>query len=95
MPQFILRIIACIILLFSILFMPFWTSAILALAAMVYFSFFWEAALLFLLSDFLYGAAENRFLGVVFLSFIIFILLLLLTEFFKKSLNFNLNNYKK
>jgi len=83
-----LRILASIILLFSILFLPFWLSVILALAGMIYFSFFFEAVFIFFISDLLYGAKESRFFGIVFVSLIISLLLLILAEFFKKKLKF-------
>jgi len=83
-----LRILASILLLFSILFMPFWVSVILALASMVYFSIFWEATILLLLSDLLYGAKEAKFSNVIFISFIVSILILILLEFLKKKLKF-------
>lgn len=83
-----LRILASIILLFSVLFMPFGVSAILAFAGMAYFSFFLEAVILLFLSDLLFGVKEARFFDMVFISSIIFILFLVLVEFFKKKLKF-------
>jgi len=84
----ILRISASILLLFSILFMPFWVSVTLALAGMIYFSIFWEAVILFLLSDLLYGVKEAEFHGVIFISFIVSILVLIIMEFLKKKIRF-------
>lgn len=72
----------------SILFMPFWTSAVLALAGMFYFPLFWEAVPLFLLSDLLYGAKEAGWGSVVFVSSLISFLFLALIEFSKKRLKF-------
>lgn len=83
-----LRIIASVILLCSILFMPFWLSVILAFFAIVYFPLYFEAVILFFLSDLLYGAREARFFGIVVISFIIAILLLAGMEIFKKKLKF-------
>lgn len=83
-----LRISAFIALLLSILFMPFWVSILLALAGMIYFSFFWEAVILFLLSDLLYGTREAKFSGVVFVSFIVSLLVLVIMEILKKKLKF-------
>ena len=65
--------------------MPFWVSVILALAAMVYFQFFWEGVILFFLSDLLYGTGEVRFLNVFFVSFIISFLVLMAIELVKKK----------
>jgi len=83
-----LRILAGVILLFSILFMPFWISVILAFAGMVYFPFFLEAVFLFLLSDLLYGVKEARFFDIIFISFIISTTLLVALEILKKRLKF-------
>ncbi|MEK9182820.1 MAG: hypothetical protein AAB809_01945 [Patescibacteria group bacterium] len=82
------RILASIILLLSVLFMPFWVSAVLAFAGMVYFSFFVEAVILFFLSDLLYGAGEAKFVDIVFVSLIISALTLLVLEFLKRKLKF-------
>ncbi len=84
----IVRISAFFVLLFSILFMPFWLSVILALLGIVYFSFFWEAVALLFLSDLLYGAGEARYFYIVFISLIISVLVLIALEFLKKKLKF-------
>lgn len=68
--------------------MPFWVSAVLAFGAMVYFNIYWEAALLFLLSDLLYGVKEAKFSGTVFISFVVVIMVLLIIEVIKKKLKF-------
>ena len=84
----ILRIFLSFILLLSILFMPFWVSALLALAGMIYFSFFVEAIFLFFLSDLLYGVEEIRFSYMVFFSFVTSILFLVVLEFLKRKIRF-------
>ncbi|MEK7190445.1 MAG: hypothetical protein AAB661_01630 [Patescibacteria group bacterium] len=84
----ILRILASVLLLFSILFMPFWVSIVLALAGMIYFVVFWEATILFLLSDVLYGIPEPRFFDMVFISFIVSATVLFTIETSKKKLKF-------
>jgi hypothetical protein len=81
----VFRILASILLLFSILFLPLWVSAILALAGIIYFAVFWEAAILFLLSDLLYGAREARFSGAVFISFAATVIILIIVEIVKKK----------
>lgn len=81
-----IRILAFIILLLSILFMPFWVSLILALAAMAYFSFFWESVLLFFLSDLLYGVKEIKFFNIYFVSFIVSFIILVVLELLKKKI---------
>ena len=86
-----LRISFAILLLFSVLFLPFWVSVILAILGMLYFSLFFEAVALFLLSDLLYGATEPKLFNIFFFSFILSIILLLVIEYLKKKLKF----YKK
>jgi len=82
------RILVSFLLLMSILFLPLWLSAIIAISAMVIYSFFFEAVLLFLLSDLLYGVKEDRYLGILFVSTIFSIILLLLIELVKKLIRF-------
>jgi len=84
----ILRILASIILLLSVLFMPFWVSAILALAGMAYFPFFLEAVFLFFLSDLLYGVPEPRLFNIVFVSFILALTCFIIIELLKNKLRF-------
>jgi hypothetical protein len=84
----LLRILASILLLFSILFMPFWVSVVLALASMVYFSFFLEAVFLFLLLDLLYGVRAVKFSGLIFISFIVTAIILIIVEITKKKLKY-------
>lgn len=84
----LLRILASIILLFSVLFMPFWLSCVLALLGIIYFSYFVEAVVLFFLTDLLYGARETKFSGIIFISLIVSAVTLVVVEFFKKKLKF-------
>ena len=88
----VLRILAFIILLLSVLFMPFWVSVILALIGMVYFSFFLEAVFLFLLSDLLFGIKEVRLFDIIFLSFIVSLICLIILELLKNELRLRKNN---
>ena len=85
----LLRILASIILLWSVLFMPFWVSVILALAGMAYFPFFVEALFLFLLIDLLYGVPEPRLFDMVFVSFTPALICFIILELLKKKLRFN------
>lgn len=68
--------------------MPFWVSVILALVGMVYFPVFWEAPVLFLLSDLLYGTAETKFSETIFVSFVSAAVILIAIEIIKKKLKF-------
>lgn len=82
------RVFLSILMLFSILFLPFWVSVILAVLGMIYFSWFIEGVALFLLSDFLYGIKEEKLFNIYFFSFIISVIFLIITEAFKKKLKF-------
>jgi hypothetical protein len=66
--------------------MPFWISIVLALAGMIYFSFFWESVVLFFLSDLLYGVNEARFFNMFFISLIVSFLVLIIIELLKKKI---------
>ena len=82
----LLRILASIFIIFSILFLPFYISIILAIGAMLYFAYFFEAVVLFFILDLLHGVKENKLLGITFISLIISIVLILIIEFLKKKL---------
>ena len=82
----VLRILASILLLFSVLFMPFWVSVILALVGMVYFPFFIEAIFLFLLSDLLFGTKEVRLFNMVYVAFSGALISFIILELLKKEL---------
>ncbi|MDD5721337.1 MAG: hypothetical protein PHT16_02740 [Candidatus Pacebacteria bacterium] len=84
----LLRVLAFFLLLLSILFMPWWVSAILALGGMIYFNKFFEAAVLFLLSDLLFGAKEAKFNNMIFVSFIMTVIIFIIVEIMKKKLKF-------
>ena len=84
----IYRILASFLLLLSILFLPFWISVILALAGMIYFNIFWEAVILFLLADLLIGVQEAKFYNIIFVSFIISNIILVIIEIAKRKLKF-------
>ncbi len=82
----LLRIIASIILLFSVLTLPWWCSAILAIGLIVYYSYYIEAVAIFLLSDLLYGAPEARFFNITLVSFIVSIAFVIILELLKNKL---------
>ncbi|OGJ06413.1 hypothetical protein A2456_02390 [Candidatus Nomurabacteria bacterium RIFOXYC2_FULL_36_19] len=82
----LLRITFGILLLISVLFLPIWISAILALIGMIYFSLFLEAVFLFLLSDLLFGLKENGPFGIIFFSFTITLICFVILELLKKKL---------
>jgi len=82
----IIRFLASMILLISILFLPIGVSVLLALVGMAYFSFYLEAVFLFFLSDLLYGVKEARLFNVVFVSFIAALICFIILELLKKKL---------
>jgi len=84
----VFRILAVIILLFSVLFMPFWVSAILTLGGIIYFRYFFEGAFMMLLSDTLFGVPEAHYYNMVFISTIAAIILISVAEFTKSKLRF-------
>ncbi len=81
-----LRILAIIVLLISVLFMPFWLSVLLGLGMIIYFPIFGEAVVIFFISDLLYGTQEIKFYGIAYISLIISIIVLVGLEFIKKKL---------
>ena len=87
----LLRILAGVVLLLSVLFMPFWVSMILALSGMVYFSFFFEAVLLLLLSDLLFGSPLAKFSNIVVISSLFGLVCFVGLELLKKRLRLNRN----
>lgn len=82
------RTVACILLLISVIALPFWISVILALAAMFYFNFFIEAIFIFLISDLIHGVSEPKLFNLVFASFFVSVLIFVGMEVLKKKLRF-------
>ena len=82
------RILASVILLLSIIYLPLWVSAVLAVGGMFYFNLFWEAVFLFFLSDLLYGVEKSWFFNFTFVSSVLAALCLIILEFVKKKLKF-------
>jgi hypothetical protein len=68
--------------------MPLWVSAVLAIAGILYFNIYWEATLLFLLSDLFYGVNETKNSPMIFLSFFISVVVLFILEMLKKKTRF-------
>ena len=86
--KIIFRILASFVLLVSIFLLPFYITTILGLAGMIYFSYFWEATIIFLLSDLIYGTKEAEHSLPLFISFIVSVLVLIFIEIFKKKIKF-------
>ncbi len=83
-----IRIGATVLILLSILFLPFVCSVILGILAILYFRNYYEVIGLALISDLLYGAGEVRFLQVYFLSTIATAIIFLALETLKTKLKF-------
>ncbi len=88
MTIILFRIFASILLFISVLFMPWWTTIILALVCMIYFHYFIEAIFLFLLSDVLFALPESVFFDIVFVSSIFATITMFTIEIIKKKLKF-------
>lgn len=86
-----LRIISLFVLLFSVLFLPFWVTGILAICGIIYFNIFIEGPIILLISDLLYGVKEIKLFNIHFFSFLLIILLLIIIELLKKKLKFYKN----
>lgn len=82
------RVITGIVLFLSIFFVPFWVSLVLAVFAIIYFDYFFEAVFSMLVSDILYGVREEKLWNIVFFSTIVLMLFLILMEVFKRYLKF-------
>jgi len=90
----LIRILASFILLISILFLPFWISIIFAFLAIIYFTVFWEAIVILLLVDLLYGTKEIKFFEIIFVSSLGATIILILVEMAKNKLGFHLSDPK-
>jgi len=88
MDVMVLRICVALILLLSVLFMPFWVSLLLAFVGMIFFSFFVEALVALLISDLLFGVKEVRFFNIYFVSLLIAVVMLTIIEIFKTKSSF-------
>jgi len=84
----VFRIVAIIILLISVLFMPLWVSVVLGLGFIFYFPIFWEAVIIFFLVDLLYGVQEVKFFGITYVSLVISVIVVISLELIKKKLRF-------
>jgi len=81
-----IRISASIILLFSILFLPFYVSIIIAIAGMIYFPFFFEAVILLFILDLLHGVRESSLLYINSISLFVSVFFILIIELLKKKM---------
>ncbi len=79
-----LRILASIILLFSVLFMPFWVSAGLACIGIFLFHYFVEASIFLLIADGLFGTHDKY----LFVGFLAAIVVMCIVELIKRKIKF-------
>ncbi len=82
------RVMYSVVLLFSVLFLPYWFSLLLALVGVFYFDLYFEALALLFIADTLYGAKELRYFGFTFVTFLLGGVFLALSEFMKNKLKF-------
>lgn len=80
------RIIFSIVLFLSVLFLPFWVSAILGLIGILAFRYYFEAVGLLLISDLMFGAPTARFYNFTFVSTLFSLALLTATELVRDKL---------
>ncbi len=88
----VIRISAFVVLLFCVLFAPWWVSLIVSIFCIAYFSFYLEGALLLLLSDLLYGTSEGRYFDITLISFFLVLIFIALAEFLKKKIRITPHN---
>jgi hypothetical protein len=81
------RLIASLILLISIFTVPIYVSLALGLIMMFYFSYFFEALIIFLIADLFYGVAKTQFWDITYVSFLISLLSFVVLEIIKTRLN--------
>lgn len=83
-----MRFFAALILILSIFLFPFWATILLAFLGMIYFKMFYEAPIIFLISDLFYGVQETRYYNYLLLSSTIALMTLFIIELLKKKLKF-------
>lgn len=83
-----LRISFSIILFLSVFFMPFWFSAIGALVGMALFRTYWEAVIIMLISDAVFGANMVKFMNFTFVASSTTLFVLVVLHFLKKKIRF-------
>jgi hypothetical protein len=82
------RLLFSAILLFSVLFLPFYITGLIALGGILVFPMYIEAVVMLLISDLLFGTLEPRFFGVLFVSSGLGLVALLVLESLKKKIKF-------
>lgn len=85
---FPLRMSVTLLLLLSILFLPWWITASLSFLAMLYFDAYFEMLIVALIFDSLYSADVQKFAGYQFVSVTITLVLLILLMYIKKRFSF-------
>ncbi len=83
------RISISFLLFFSIVFLPFGVSVAIGLFGVMYFPVYWEAVLLFLLSDLLFGAPSAEYVGFTYVSSLASVVFLMVAEYAKKILQWH------
>jgi hypothetical protein len=68
--------------------MPFWFSALGALVGMAMFRTYWEAVVILMISDAMFGANVAKFMNFTFVSSASAFLILVVFHFLKKKIRF-------
>lgn len=84
--MFILRIICDIALFLSLLYLPWWSTAILGTVFLLYFNHFYEIIIIGALADMIYGIPRKVFFNAEFLNTLMAVLLYLAANQSKKFL---------
>lgn len=82
-----LRVVFSIVLFILVFSSPFWVYFPLGILGIIYFKNFWEGLLLLLISDFYFGVSEKRFDEVSYISFLIAIIVFIISYLVKKKMN--------
>lgn len=82
----IFRVSTDILILLSILYLPWWFTAFLALLGIFLFKNFYEVVFAGFLLDLLYGTAVKEFYGIWFIFTAFFLILFILMERLKKNI---------
>lgn len=78
-----IRILFSVLLLISILFFPFYIPIIIGILGIIYFKFYFEAIILFFLSDMIFGTAREGLFNIVFISSLLSLVFMISTEIVK------------
>jgi len=82
------RITTVLALLFSVLYLPAWTTLAAVIFCFFYFRKFYEGLGLILLMDLLYGVAEPKFFNIQIFTFLVMAVVFFFIMFLKSKIKF-------